>query len=153
MIDFDKAMISAIESENLTFVTLLAEKFYKKNDYSDSKFLYNALISGCIDIVEYLLSMGADLDNIDILDAECIIFDCVKENYIEVIQLLLNEIEFDQEDIDKMFNRSEPYSEEFVELLINSGANVKKYGNKVYQKAKKLKNNTLAKYLKKNIKL
>ena len=79
---------------------------------------------------------------------------------VEMVKFLFDEFfidafDVDQEWIDNIFLNSEKYSTEVVQLFIENGANIEKYGKKLYIKAKKnnnYHNNNyhLAEYLKKN---
>lgn len=140
-------LINAVESGNLDIVKLLIECGARIEPRLD-KLLRISLLNNFIDIVNFLLSKGANINKITEENIE----DCVVSNHLDSIELLFGQREFDQNEIDRMFICGRTCSAEMVELFVNNGANVKKYGKKLLRKAEKCENYALVKYLEKVIK-
>jgi hypothetical protein len=137
---FDMCMYLAMctDLETLQLFVSYGTKFKK---YMNTMY-FIAIKHNSIDIAEYLRAKGATcfftVDNI---------IKCAENNYIDAMDFICGKCETDLKWIDYVFMDSEEYSIEIVEILVNNGANVKKYGEKLYKKAKKCKNNHLAEYL------
>lgn len=138
----------AIASGSLIVVKTIVEQMDK--DYVSNHVipLQIAIDYGYTDIAKYLLVKGANLDEIDETD----ILKCMASDYVEMLEFLLGKIKFDQETIDDTFVLSYGCNSEVVQVLIDFGADVDKYGNKVCAKAKKHENHHLVKYLEEIIK-
>lgn len=138
---------SAIASKNIKVLEVLVEYGANINEHINS-LLLNSMREDCVDIVEYLLENGV---NIAVAEIENIL-DCMNNNSIGTVELLLNKLDYNQEQIDYLFGQSEKCNVEMIKLLIKNGANLKKYGKIVCEKAKKSKNNHLTEYLERKLK-
>ena len=141
ILDFNKSLRHAIISGNLEVIKLLIEQGANINLYKNV-FLQEAIKNNFSDIAEFLLSIGADITVIDNDNMIC----CMKSNHVDIVEFLLNKLDYDQKWIDNVFISSCDCSPEIVQLLIDNGANVKKYGDELCRKAMKY-NIHLAKYL------
>lgn len=146
--DFDNIQ-EFIKCDNQLILKIIASygmdiaSLYKHNR---DDLLRQAITNNLINSADFLLDNGADID-LDYYDIEY----CAKLNYIEAIDFLLdNYICLDQEYIDDLFISSINYSTEMIQLLIDNGANIKKYGKKVYNRAKKINNYHVMDYFKKS---
>lgn len=151
----DKYLIFKIIRNNDMMVIKLFKKygfnfFYNGCDsYNINDLLVEAVINNLIDMATYLLEQDADPDELD--------FDhlrtCCRSNYMEACDFMLENVSYTEKMINSIFigegtyigvERSNP---EIVQLLIDNGADVKKYGEQLRKKAKKVKNYHLVKYL------
>lgn len=165
-------ILSAISTQNRYNVKLLLDKFnYEKDFLSRSvpkaiyttdlvllemlieygadikvridEYLCDAIRCNAIDIATFLLSNGADSNKITKHEIK----HCVKNNYVDSMEFIFGQLEFDQEKIDKMFVTLENNSPEMIELFITNGANIYKYGEQICTEAKKSDNHRLVQYL------
>lgn len=99
-----------------------------------------------INVIAYLLEIDCNID----LDLLYYIEHWVSKNRFDIVELLFRMYkgDFDQEWLDNLLSNLEKYSEDIVQLLIDNGADINKYGKKLYRKAKQNKNYELAKYIK-----
>ena len=155
IIEFKSSILCAIESGYLQNVKLLAEKcgitdFGNVIPNSSHAPLIQALECGFIDIAEYLIEHGMDIKYINI---NPIIYKCAMNDDMETIHFMLDKVNLNKDDINDIFVNSAQYSTEFVELLIDIGANVGEYGKHLCLKADDVQNKTLVKYLKRIMKI
>jgi Ankyrin repeats (3 copies) len=136
-------LCSTVKGNSLNTLKLLIEN--GADIHSNNELLCVSMEKNSIDIMEYLLSNGADITT---LTDEQIEYS-IEKNHVERIELLLNRLNRDQKWIDNIFKRSAKYSVEMVQLLVDNGANVKKYRKQVCEAAKRENNNHLVEYLKK----
>lgn len=117
--------------------------------YNICNLLTDALKKNLVCIANFLIEKGANSDNIDWY----ILWTCCHSNHFEFCEFILEKLSYDQEMIDDIFIGFDGYTgvensnPEIVELLIDHGANVKKYGRKLRKNAKKVKNYHLVEYL------
>jgi hypothetical protein len=71
----------------------------------------------------------------------------MKQNHMEIIEFLLNNLPYEQKFIDTMFINSANCSVEMVEILINAGADAKQYGKRLCSLAEVENNYHLIEFL------
>ena len=105
-----------------------------------------ALEKGLINIAEYLSRFNYGVST----DPDGYIKYWAKKDRPDMVEFLFKLYEgcFGQEWLDKRLLNSEKYSEEVVQLFIDNGADIEKYGKQLYKKARKNKNFDLARYIK-----
>ena len=139
ILNFNESLHYALDSGNLQVIKKLIEHGANINLYKN-RLLVKAIKNNFSDITEFLLSKGADIGKNEIIY-------CMESNHVDTVEFLLNKLVFDQGSIDDMFVGSCDYSPEIVQLLIDNGANVKKYGDELCRDAMKKGNMHLVKYL------
>jgi hypothetical protein len=155
IINFPLAICFAIKSQNVKIVDLIMIHCEQKiiladNDYLKNFFLKEAIENNSVDIVEYFLKKGAELRIPRVCDIEDMV-DSMKQNHMEIIEYLLNNLPYEQKFIDTMFINSADCSVEMVEILINAGANAKQYGKRLCSLAEAENNHHLIEFLKTTI--
>lgn len=74
------------------------------------------------------------------------------KNNTEMVEFMFNNFDFEQKWIDNLFINSQKYCIDVVQIIIDNGANLEKYGKQLRDKAKENENYHLANYLKEIIK-
>lgn len=145
--DFDELLSSAVENNNFEMCKLLIDHGAHVN--ADMfELLDSSMENGNVKIAKYLLSNGADIDDLTIDD----MIMYMENDSVDCIELILKKLNYDKTLVNNLFRKSENSSVQIVKLLIKNGANIKKYGEEVCKKAKKMDNDDLTKYLKKELK-
>lgn len=104
-----------------------------------------AMENNFVDIFDYIFYPSID----KIYIKNDIFIRCMEANNLEIIQSVLSKSSFSEDWVNHKFNCCYNSSSEIASLLINSGANVEKYGKDLLKKAIKVKNKDLVAYLKK----
>lgn len=107
------------------------------------KFLRYAITFGNPQMADHLLSQGADMTGITYEDIE----EFVKDSRVDGMRWIFTQLEFEQDQIDDLFLHCYESDPEMVELLIEQGADLKKYKKKLLKKAKNENNKELVQYL------
>lgn len=102
-----------------------------------------ALYYNFIEMAEYLVEQGAELEYIDSND----VVGYCKVGSSEAVEWVFDNRKINQKFIDEIFIKMEKCRPEFVQLIIDYGANDKKYGKTLRKNAIKIKNKNLVKYL------
>lgn len=134
------AAVSAIETGLVALLDCLVNFGFNLGHYKNH-LLSRALIFDQPDIADYLILKGASIESLKHKD----FVEILKKNNINSMQWLFIQFEFQQEQIDNLFMKCHKNSVEMVELFVNQGANVKKYGKKLLGKVKK--NKEMVEYL------
>lgn len=94
------------------------------------------------DVVELLISYGAKIANL----SDNNFVEYIRRNNKDVMEVAVNKL--DKKRINVLFMKLEYCPIEMVELFIEAGANVDKYGEQLYLKSKRCGNKHLAAHLK-----
>lgn len=143
IIDFNKTLWGAVASGNLDSVIIMASVCPGRNDSAlNTRILQVAIKHNALDILKFLISRGAKIISIDIID----ILSCMNCDCLDTMKLVLSEL--DEKRINTLFINSKIHRREMVKLLVDAGANIEKYGQNLYVESKKCGNKHLTAYLK-----
>lgn len=98
--------------------------------------LFNkALQHNYVDVANYLFKLDALITiNYKFLKK------CAKKNSVDSMEFIYNHFDVQQKWTNKLFIKSYKYSVEITKVLINCGANIRKYGKQLYDNAKSTTN-------------
>lgn len=139
--------LEAVESGRIEVVKFLVENganiAFQKRDL-----IRSVMINNYVDIFNYIFYPSID----SIYIGNRTFIECMNKNNLEIIQFVLSKVSINQAWIDYMFWNCHKSSSEVAELLIDTGADIEKYGKDTLEKAVGVNNNNLVGYLKKLIK-
>lgn len=135
------ALMSAVDQDHLNIIDLLVEH---KTMIFPKDYFRDAFMRNSSDVALYFLSKGGSID--DITDDD--VWHCIWSNHLDSMELLFNLRHFEQNEINDMFINAKNCTPEMVQLFLDNGANIEKYGKELLRKAKKCTNDGLAGYLK-----
>lgn len=155
----------------------LVETFYKEWNLSVkcmNKCIKNAVKSGNLEVVKFLIQNGANIslkkklikiaminNYVDIFNCvfypkidkvyvkDAVFVKCMEMNNVEIIYSILSKAIFGKAWINCMFCNCYKSSSEVAELFVCAGANIRKYGRDVLEKASETNNKDLIGYLEK----
>lgn len=140
----NKCTYAAVKSGRIEMVKFIIENganlILRKKDLIEF-----TMINNFVDIFNYIFCPS--IDKIYIKNET--FFQCMEKNNLEIIQIILSKIAFSKKWINNMFMNCYNCSSEVAGLIIDAGANVKKHGKCVLEKAVRINNKDLIDYLEK----
>lgn len=144
--DYRKLLCALIKEDDPEILKLCVNKDIDVRNFSGD--LFDVVFSeGLINVAEYLVNIGCSIET----DHYGYIKYWADRDRYDMVDFLFKEYgnDLEQEWLDQMLLNSEKYSEDIIQLFIDNGADINKYGPKLYKKLRQNKNYELAKYIKK----